>query len=165
MICSGNLVSLWNTESIGCIGKHRSIGKKWFNYVLFNIFLLVNNFKIAFLFFSLKQLQHGETGVFSNLVSSNSSICSLIVVMSYGSICCKLCFTKLLIIILILFFNVFLSLHLKNISNNVSTISVYLESIIYDFITWNLLEYIWIASQIFILTGDMEINPGPRNNT
>ena len=44
-------------------------------------------------------------------------------------------------------------------------IIVYLASIIYNLIAWNLPKDIWIDSQIVVLTGNMEINPDPRNNT
>lgn len=87
MIFSENLVSLWNTENIECIGKHRSIGKKWFKCFIHYLSAAWRNRK--------------------NLVSSSSSVSFLI------AVCSKLCFTKLLIIIFIVFFNAFLSFHLK----------------------------------------------------
>ena len=50
-------------------------------------------------------------------------------------------------------------------TNNNSTIAVYLVSILYFFITWNLLKYIWNSSQTIILTGDIEMNPGMRSHS
>ena len=44
-------------------------------------------------------------------------------------------------------------------------IRVYLASISYFLFKWNLLEYIWIASQIFFLSGDIEMNPVQRSHS
>ena len=43
-------------------------------------------------------------------------------------------------------------------------IKSYIRSVKYLLITWNLLEYIWHASRIIILTGDIETNPGPKHS-
>ena len=51
------------------------------------------------------------------------------VAMSYGSICLKLCFTKLLIIILNSVFRSVLFLHLKNFKNDSLIIQLYLRSL------------------------------------
>ena len=61
-------------------------------------------------------------------------------------------------------FNLILFLYLKNINNNVSTIRLFLIRTLYVLITWNLLKYIWVLSQIIILSDDIEMNAGPKNN-
>ena len=43
-------------------------------------------------------------------------------------------------------------------------IKSYIRSVIYLLITWNLLEYIWHASRIILLSGDIETNPGPKHS-
>ena len=42
-------------------------------------------------------------------------------------------------------------------------IKSYIRGITYLPITWNLLKYIWFVSQIIILSGDKETNPGPKH--
>ena len=39
----------------------------------------------------------------------------------------------------------------------------YIRSVTYLHITWNLLEYIWHAFRIIILSGDIETNLGPKH--
>ena len=41
---------------------------------------------------------------------------------------------------------------------------VYLFTTIYLLIISNLLEYLWVGSRIISLSGDIEINPGPKLN-
>ena len=43
-------------------------------------------------------------------------------------------------------------------------IKSYLRSVTYLLVTWNLLEYIWHAFRIIILSGDIETNPGPKHS-
>ena len=31
--------------------------------------------------------------------------------------------------------------------------------------TWNLLKYLWIVLEIIIISGDIDINPGPKSNS
>ena len=50
-------------------------------------------------------------------------------------------------------------------NNNISMMWVYLASIFYFLIIWNLLEHLWIASRIIFLSGDSEMNPGLRSSS
>ena len=54
--------------------------------------------------------------------------------------------------------------HFKKCRNNNLKIGVYLFTTIYLLIISNLLEYLWVASRIISLSGDIEINPGPKSN-
>ena len=54
--------------------------------------------------------------------------------------------------------------HFKKCWNNSLTIGVSLFTTIYLLIILNLLEYLWVASRIISLSGDTEINPGPKSN-
>ena len=54
--------------------------------------------------------------------------------------------------------------HLKNCWNNSLTIGVYLFTTIYFYIISNLLEYLWVASRIINLIGDIEYNLDPKSN-
>ena len=54
--------------------------------------------------------------------------------------------------------------HFKKCRNNNLKIGVYLFTTIYLLIISNFLEYLWVASRIISLSGDIEINPGPKAN-
>ena len=54
--------------------------------------------------------------------------------------------------------------HFKKCRNNNLKIEVYLFPTIYLLIISNLLEYLWVASRVISLRGDIEINPGPKSN-
>ena len=54
--------------------------------------------------------------------------------------------------------------HFKKCRNNNLKIGVYLFTPIYLLIISNFLEYLWVASQIISLSGDKEINLGPKSN-
>ena len=43
-------------------------------------------------------------------------------------------------------------------------IKSFIRNVTYLLITWNLLEYIWGASRIAILSGDKETNPCPKHS-
>ena len=43
-------------------------------------------------------------------------------------------------------------------------IKSYIRSVTYLLITWNLLEHIWHASRIIMLSGDIETNSGPKHS-
>ena len=108
----------------------------------------------------------GKIGVFYGnfQVFFNSSVCCSVVAPSYPFICHNFCFTKLLTLVLISFFTGFCFHILKKISDNVLMIKSYIRSVTYLLITWNLLEYIWHASRIIMLSGDIETNSGPKHS-
>ena len=54
--------------------------------------------------------------------------------------------------------------HFKKCRNNNLKIGVYLFTTIYLLIISNILEYLWVASRIISLSGDIDINPGPKAN-
>ena len=54
--------------------------------------------------------------------------------------------------------------HFKKCRNTNLKIGVYLFTTIYLLIISNLQEYLWVASRIISLSGDIEINPGPKSN-
>ena len=62
------------------------------------------------------------------------------------------------------FTEIFLSYHEKVKGINVFMIKPYIRSVTNFLITWSLLEYIWDDSQIIILSGDIETNPGPKQS-
>ena len=62
------------------------------------------------------------------------------------------------------FTEIFLSYHEKVNDINVFMIKPYIRSVTNFLITWSLLEYIWDDSQIIILSGDIETNPGPKHS-
>ena len=41
-------------------------------------------------------------------------------------------------------------------------IRLYITRVTHLFMTWNLLEYIWLVSWIIKLKSDVETNPGPK---
>ena len=107
-----------------------------------------------------------EIGVFYGKfqVFFNSSTCCSVAAPSCAFICDNLCFTKLLVPILISFFSgILLSCH-KKINDNVFMIKIYIRSATNFLITWSLLKYIWHDSWIIILSGNIETNPGPRHS-
>ena len=107
----------------------------------------------------------GEIGAFYNntLAFSEISIFYLLLSLPYGSIFCRLDLIKLLFLIISLILNGIMFFHFKKCRNNNLKIGVYLFTTIYLLIS-NLLEYLWVASQIISLSGDIEINPGLKAN-
>ena len=108
----------------------------------------------------------GEIGAFYNntLVFSKISIFHLLLSLPYGSIFCRLDLIKLLFLIISLILNGIMFFHFKKCRNNNLKIGVYLFTTIYLLIISNLQEYLWVASRIISLSGDIEINPGPKSN-
>ena len=58
----------------------------------------------------------------------------------------------------------------------VAIISLFFHGIFFSFLkfhfnmlyflgTWNLLKYLWIVLEIIIISGDIDINPGPKSNS
>ena len=80
------------------------------------------------------------------------------------SICMTVPLIKLLFLIISLILNGIIFFHFKKCRNNSLTTGVYLFTTIYLLIISNLLEYLWVASRIISLSGDIEINPGPKSN-
>ena len=54
--------------------------------------------------------------------------------------------------------------HFKKCRNSNLKIGACLCTTIYLFIISNLLVYFWVASRMISLSGDIEINPGPKSN-
>ena len=108
----------------------------------------------------------GEIGAFYNNTLTFSEIFTfhLLLSLPYGSIFCRLDLIKLLFLIISLILNGIMFFHFKKCRNNNLKIGVYLFTTIYLLIISNLLEYLWVASQIISLSGDIEINPGPKAN-
>ena len=108
----------------------------------------------------------GEIGAFYNntLAFSKISTFYLLLSLPYGSIFCRLDFIKLLFLIISLILNKIMFFHFKKCRNNNLKIRLYLFTTIYLLIILNLLEYLWVASRIISLSGDIEINPGPKSN-
>ena len=108
----------------------------------------------------------GEIGAFYNniLTFSEISIFYLLLSLSYGSIFCRLDLIKLPFLIISLILNGIMFFHFKKCRNNNLKIGVYLFTNIYLLITSNLLEYLWVGSQIISLSGYIEINPSPKLN-
>ena len=52
----------------------------------------------------------------------------------------------------------------KKFSGNALMIISYISSVTYLLIAWNLLEYIWHASHVIILTSDVERNPSLKHS-
>ena len=109
---------------------------------------------------------HGEIGAFYNntLAFSKISTFYLLLSLPYGSIFCGLDLIKLLFLIISLILNGIMFFYFKKCRNNNLKIGVYLFTTIYLLIISNLLEYLWVASRIISLSGDIEINPGPKAN-
>ena len=108
----------------------------------------------------------GEKGAFYNntLAFSKISTFYLLLSLPYGSIFCRLDLIKLLFLIISLILNGIMFFHFKKCRNNNLKIGVYLFTTIYLLIISNLLEYLWVASRIISLSGDIEINSGPKAN-
>ena len=107
-----------------------------------------------------------EIGTFYNntLAFSKISTFYLLLSLPYGPIFCRFDLIKLLFLIISLILNGIMFFHFKKCRNNNLKIGVYLFTIIYLLIISNLLEYLWVASRIINLSGDIEINPGPKSN-
>ena len=95
---------------------------------------------------------------------SKISIFYLVLSSPYGSIFCRLDLIKLLFLIISLILNGIMFFHFKKCWNNNLKVGVYLFTTIYLLIISNLLEYLWVGSRIISLSGDIEINPGPKLN-
>ena len=108
----------------------------------------------------------GEIGAFYNntLTFSKISIFYLLLSLSYGSIFCRLDLIKLSLLIISLILNGIIFFHFKKCRKINRKIGVYLFTTIYLLIISNLLEYLWVGSRIISLSGDIEINPGPKLN-
>ena len=108
----------------------------------------------------------GEIGAFYNntLTFSKISIFYLLLWFSRGSIFCRLDVIKLSLLIISLILNGIIFFHFKKCRKINRKIGVYLFTTIYLLIISNLLEYLWVGSRIISLSGDIEINPGPKLN-
>ena len=108
----------------------------------------------------------GEIGAFYNntLTFSKISIFYLLLSLSYGSIFCRLDLIKLSLLIISLILNGIIYFHFKKCRKINRKIGVYLFTTIYLLIISNLLEHLWVGSRIISLSGDIEINPGPKLN-
>ena len=95
---------------------------------------------------------------------SKISIFYLVLSSPYGSIFCRLDLIKLLFLIISLILNGIMFFHFKKCWNNNLKVGVYLFTTIYLLIISNLLEYLWVGSRIISLSGNIEINPGPKLN-
>ena len=72
---------------------------------------------------------------------------------------------QLLFLITSLIFNGIMFFHFKKSRNNSLTIGVSPLTILYPLlIILKVLEYLWVASQVISLSGNIEINPGPKSN-
>ena len=107
----------------------------------------------------------GEIGAFYNnaLTFSKISVFYLLLSLSYGSIVCMLGLIKLLLLIISLILNV-MFFHFKQFRNNNLKIGVFVFTTIYLLLLSNLLEYLLVVSRIASVSGDIEINPGPKLN-
>ena len=108
----------------------------------------------------------GKIGAFCNntLTFSKISIFYLLLSLSYGSIFCRLDLIKLSLLIISLILNGIIYFHFKKCRKINRKIGVYLFTTIYLLIISNLLEHLWVGSRIISLSGDIEINPGPKLN-
>ena len=95
---------------------------------------------------------------------SKISFFCLLLSLPYGSIFCRLDLIKLLFLIISLILNGIMFFHFKKCWNNNLKVGVYLFTTIYLLIISNLLEYLWVGSRIISLSGNIEINPGPKLN-
>ena len=131
------------------------------------MFWVINRVSI-YLFSMPVSLAHwrGEIGAFYNnkLAFSKISIFYLLLSLPYGSIFCRLDLIKVLFLITSFILNGIMFFHFKKCRNNNLKIGVYLFTTIYLPIISNLLEYLWVASRIISLSGDIEINPGPKSD-
>ena len=101
--------------------------------------------------------RRGEIGAFYNNTSAFSKISTfyLLLPLPYGSIFCRLDLIKLLFLIISLILNGIIFFHFKKCRSNNLKIGVYLFTAIYLLIISNLLEYLWVASRIISLSGDI----------
>ena len=108
----------------------------------------------------------GEIGPFYNNTLAFSKISTFYLLFSLpcGSIFCRLDLIKLLSLIISLILNGIVFFHFKKCRNNNLKIGVYLFTTTYLLIISILLEYLWVASRIISLSGEIEINPGPKSN-
>ena len=108
----------------------------------------------------------GEIGAFYNntLTFSKISIFYLLLSLSNRSIFCRLDLIKLPLLIISLILSEIMFFHFKKCRNINLKIGVYLFTTIYLLIISNVLEYLWLGSRIISLSGDIEINPGPKLN-
>ena len=108
----------------------------------------------------------GEIGAFYNntLAFSKISIFYLLLSLSYGSIFCRLDLIKLSLLIISLILNGIIFFHFKKCRKINRKIGVYLFTTIYLLIISNLLEHLRVGSRIISLSGDIDINPGPKLN-
>ena len=106
----------------------------------------------------------GEIGAFYNntLAFSKISIFQLLLSFPYGSIFCRLNLIELLFLIISLILNGIMFFHFKKYIDNNLKIGVYLFTTLYFLIISNLLQYLWVASRIISLSGDIKINPDPN---
>ena len=108
----------------------------------------------------------GEIGAFYNntLTFSKISIFYLLLSLSYGSIFFRSDVIKLSLLIISLILSGIIFFNFKKCRKINRKIGVYLFTTIYLLITSNLLEHLWVGSRIISLSGDIEINPGPKLN-
>ena len=108
----------------------------------------------------------GEIGAFYNntLAFSKISIFYLLLSLSYGSIFFRSDVIKLSLLIISLILSGIIFFNFKKCRKINRKIGVYLFTTIYLLIISNLLEYLWVGSRIISLSGDVEINPGPKLN-
>ena len=108
----------------------------------------------------------GEIGAFYNntLTFSKISIFYLLLSPSYGSIFFRLNVIKLSLLIISLILSGIIFFNFKKCRKINRKIGVYLFTTIYLLIISNLLEYLWVGSRIISLSGNIEINPGPKLN-
>ena len=108
----------------------------------------------------------GEIGAFysNTLTFSKISMFYLLLSLSCGSIFCRLDLIKLLLLIISLILNGIIFFHFEKCRKINRKTGVYLFTTIYLLIISNLLEYLWIGSWIVSLSGDIEINTGPKLN-
>ena len=108
----------------------------------------------------------GEIGAFYNntLTFSKISIFYLLLSLSNRSIFCRLDLIKLPLLIISFILSEIMFFHFKKCRNINLKIGVYLFTTIYLLIISNVLEYLWLGSRIISLSGDIEINPGPKLN-
>ena len=108
----------------------------------------------------------GKIGAFCNntLTFSKISIFYLLLSLSYGSIFFRSDVIKLSLLIISLILSGIIFFNFKKCRKINRKIGVYLFTTIYLLIISNLLEHLWVGSRIISLSGDIEINPGPKLN-
>ena len=88
----------------------------------------------------------------------------LLLSLSYGSIFFRLDVIKLSLFIINLILSGIIFFNFKKCRKINRKTGVYLFTTIYLLILSNLLEHLWVGSRITSLSGDVEINPGPKLN-